>query len=357
MSVQDANGMFIAHGYYNRNSQIAVRLLDWDETHAIDVSWWRARVRDAVGRREALFSQSDTNAFRLVNAEADLLPGLIVDKYADFVVLQALTAGVEKVKGLIVDELANIVQPAGIFERNDASVRELEGLSPATAAVYGDEPPETVEIKEGGLRFSVDIRAGQKTGFFLDQRESRKVVAALAGGRNVLDCYCYSGGFSIYARSVGAASVTSVDSSESALALLRRNLALNELAFEESDLVREDVSQLLRHYRDASRKFDLVILDPPKLAPNKAHVEKAQRAYKDTNLLACKILNPDGILATFSCSGAITAERFQQIVAWAAADAGREVQILRYLSQAPDHPIRLSFPESHYLKGLVCRVL
>lgn len=357
VTVQDANGMFVAHGYYNRKSQIAVRLLDWDESQVIDEAWWRARIKEAVGRRNTLLEQVETDAYRLVHAEADFLPGLIVDKYADFVVVQALTAGVERVKAIIVDELVSLVQPAGIYERSDPSVREMEGLAPAAATRFGEAPPDTVEIKENNLRFLVDLKAGQKTGFFLDQRENRKVAAGLVEGRHVLDCFCYTGGFSVYARAAGAASVTSADTSESALVLLRKNFEINEIPFEESDLVKDDVSHLLRHYRDTGRKFDLVILDPPKLAPNKVHLEKAQRAYKDMNLLAMKILNPNGILLTFSCSGAVTPERFQQVVAWATVDAGREVQITGHLSQAPDHPIRLSFPESHYLKGLVCRVI
>ncbi len=355
--VKSSKGEFLARGYYNPHSQIAVRLLEWQESQAVDEQWWRRKLREAVERRRELFNRTDTDSFRLVHAEGDWLPGLIVDKYGAFLAVQSFTAGIDKVKSIMVDELNQLLQPAGIYERGDLSTRKLEGLASANGPLAGEPPPDYLEIKENGFRFLVNIPHGQKTGFYLDQRENRKVVAGFARDKAVLDGFAYSGSFGIYVLAAGAKSVVSIDSSTASLELLKKNYELNGFAAKEEELVRADVFHTLRKYRDDGRMFDMVILDPPKLAPTKAQVERAQRAYKDLNLMAMNVLAPNGILATFSCSSGVSAELFQNIVAWAALDAGREAQILTRLSQGEDHPVRLAFPESQYLKGLICRVI
>ncbi len=355
VAIQDAAGEFLAWGYYNPHSQIAVRLLEWEKSAAIDDEWWRKKLAAAVARRGQLFDRSDTDAFRLVHAEADFLPGLIVDKYGGFLVLQSQTAGCDRIKPIIAAALNEILKPAGIYERGDVTARKLEGLQHANGLLLGIPPPDLLEIKENGLRFLVNLQHGQKTGFYLDQRENRQRVARFAKNKTVLDAFAYSGGFGISTLAGGAAAVLSIDSSPAALELLKKNYEIN--GFSQSEFLQGDVFEILRKFHKENRSFEMIILDPPKLAPTKAQAERAQRAYKDLNLRAMKLLAPEGILATFSCSSGVTAEAFQQIVFWAAIDAGREVQILERLSQGEDHPVRLGFPESNYLKGLICRIL
>lgn len=357
VEVKDSKGNFLTRGYYNAHSQIAVRLLEWQESTVIEEAWWRRKVEQAIRHRQHLLNQTDTNAFRLVNAEADLLPGLIVDKYGDFIIVQFLTAGIDKVKEILVDEINNLLKPAGIYERSDVSVRNFEGLSQIKGTLKGESPPNLLEIKENGFRFLINVQNGQKTGFYLDQRANRKIVARFTTNKNVLDCFAYTGSFGVYAKAASAESVISIDSSAQSLELLNRNYELNGFSLPENQVIRGDVFTTLRQFQETGRLFDLVILDPPKFAPTKTYIPKAQRAYKDLNLLAMKILRPDGLVATFSCSGAVSKKLFQQIVTWAAKDAEKEVQILHRLSQGTDHPVRLSFPESEYLKGLICKVL
>ena len=354
VAVKDAGGRFLAWGYFNPRSQISVRLLEWQEARPVDETWWREKVQAACRRRQDLAPETD--AVRLVYAESDGLPGLIVDRYADFVVVQCLTAGVERVKAAVVAALNEAVQPTGIYERSNLSVREMEGLPQSAGVLAGDAPPDLIEVHENGRPYLVDVKQGQKTGFYLDQRDNRLQVAAFANGKEVLDAFAYSGAFGVTCLAHGAAGVTTLDSSGEALALARKNYERNGHDAPDDRLLCADVFETLRQFRDQQRRFDLIVLDPPKLAPNKAHLEKAEKAYKDLNMLALELLPPEGVLATFSCSGAVLPERFQTIVAWAAKDLEREVQVLHYLSQAPDHPVRLSFPQSHYLKGLICRV-
>ncbi len=359
--VRDATGAFLARGYLNTNSQIVVRLLSWDEGERIDDTFWARRIAGAISRRQALAADPETTAYRLVHAEADLLPGLVVDRYGDHQVVQCLTLGVAQRRTGIVEALAQAVSPtgspAGIYERSDVDVREREGLPPATGLLYGEAPPPELEIVEHGHRFLVDLARGQKTGFYLDQRENRQALARYAQGGEVLDAFAYSGGFSVYAAHAGAQSITLLDASGKALDVARRNLALNGLDGTEIAYDRGNVFEMLRLYRDQGRSYDLIVLDPPKFAPTRRHVERASRAYKDINLLAIKLLRPGGILFTFSCSGGVDAGLFQKIVFGASVDAGRDVQVLERLAQGSDHPVLLSFPESSYLKGLVCRVL
>jgi 23S rRNA (cytosine1962-C5)-methyltransferase len=279
---------------------------------------------------------------------------LIVDRYGDVLVLQSLTAGSETWKGTFVDLLLEETGLTTLFERSDAEVRGLEGLEPEVGFVRGSLPQLPVTIHEHNLLFNVNFAAGHKTGFYLDQRRNRLRVRELAEGKEVLDCFCYSGGFSINALSGGAKSVLSVDSSADALEILKDNVSLNQLPEDHLSTLEGDVFHVLRRFRDEGRSFDMIILDPPKFAPTAAQAEKAARGYKDINLLALKLLRPGGLLVTFSCSGGVDAGLFQKIIAGAALDAGIEAQIVEHLSQAVDHPVALNFPEGYYLKGLIC---
>ena len=357
VAVHDQRGRFVAYGTLNRQSQIAVRLVSWHEDETVDRAFWQRRIGEAIARRSALADDPNTTAYRLIHAESDLLPGLIVDRYGEWLVVQLLTLGVERQKAVIVDALREILAPRGIYERSDVEVRAQEGLAPTTGTLAGEPPPETLEVLEGGHRFLVDLAGGQKTGFYLDQRENRARVARLAQGQEMLNAFSYTGAFSVYAAAAGSGPITNLDASEDALALARRQMQLNDLERPGDRYDLGDVFEVLRLYRDQGRSFDTIVLDPPKFAPTRRHVPRASRAYKDINLLALKLLRPGGTLVTFSCSGGIHAELFQKIVFGASVDARRDVQILASLTQGPDHPILLSFPESAYLKGLVCRVL
>lgn len=365
VAVRRESGEFLARGYWNSRSAIRVRLLTWDESETVDNPFWRSRLERAIGVRHVenrINRHGTPNAYRLVNAENDSLPGLIVDRYGDWLVVQALTLGIAARKDMLAGLLGDMLNPAGIYERSDADVREKEGLPPETGLLRGKEPPELIEIDENGRRFLVDVRLGHKTGFYLDQRENRAVVGEWfrwdeeAQARVVLNAFAYTGGFAVYALASLVQRVINVDSSADALALARRNIALNGFAVGEDDFVAGDVFQVLRSYRDEGWQFDMIILDPPKFAQSERQVERASRGYKDINWLAFRLLKPGGVLVTFSCSGAISADLFQKIVFGALTDAGREAQIVRYLAQASDHPVALTFPEGAYLKGLICRV-
>jgi len=371
VNLLSSKGDFLARAAYSPLSQIRARVWTFDPSEAVDESFFRKRIASAIGQRNAVFSHqfsviSDSSfrlppsAFRLLHAESDGLPGLIVDRYADTLVVQFLAAGAETWRETIADLLLELTGLTKIYERSDADVRELEGLPPRAGPLRGN-PPEKLQIADGRLRFWVDIAHGHKTGFYLDQRDNRNRVGMLANNRDVLDCFCYTGGFTVHALAGGAKSVLSVDSSAEALTLCRENVALNSSILPQpSSLITPhsslngDVFQVLRTFRDEGRSFDMIILDPPKFAPTAAQAERAARGYKDINLLAFKLLRPGGLLVTFSCSGGIDAALFQKIVAGAALDAGVEAQIVEHLSQAPDHPVALNFPEGAYLKGLVC---
>ena len=357
ISVTDNHGGFLAYGFFNDQSRVAVRLLEWDEQTAITEDWWRMRIRKAVLARKALMADEDTNTYRLIFSEADFLPGLIVDRYADYLSVQILTSGMERNSGVILDELEQLLKPAGIFDRSDASARSHEGMGPSSGGVLaGTAPPEFVAVKENGVLYDVNIASGQKSGFYCDQRDNRRIVAEHSAGKNMLDCFSYSGGFSLNALKHNAASVTSVDSSALALETLKRNIEINKFQDAAHKLIQSDVNKQLRAFRESGEKFDVIVLDPPKYAPSRSAVNKASRAYKDLNRQAMHILEDGGLLATFSCSGAIDIASFKQIIAWAALDAGKEVQFIHQFSQPEDHPVRSSFPEGEYLKGLLCRV-
>jgi 23S rRNA (cytosine1962-C5)-methyltransferase len=307
-----------------------------------------------------LAADRTTTAYRLVNAESDGLPGLVVDRYDRFLAVQFLTLGIDHWKRPLVDLLAEMVAPEGMIERSDVDVREKEGLAPATGRLWGAEAPDLVEVHECGFRFLVDVKGGHKTGFYLDQRENRRAFReALSAipGADVLNAFAYTGAFGVYAAAAGAGRITQIESSAEALELARRHMALNGFGEREDDFVVGDVFAELRRLRAEGRRFDAIVLDPPKFVHSAGQLPRATRGYKDINWLAFQLLRPGGLLFTFSCSGLVTPDLFQKIVFGAAVDAGRDAQIIARLSQGPDHPILLSFPESEYLKGLVCRVL
>jgi 23S rRNA (cytosine1962-C5)-methyltransferase len=299
----------------------------------------------------------DTNTCRLVFSESDYLPGLIVDKYANFLSLQILSAGIENVKADIIDILRTELNPAGIFDKSDATARTHENLELSQGLLWGENPPEFIEVKENGVRYHINIADGQKSGFYCDQRDNREILAAYTKDKEVLDCFCYSGGFTLNSLKNGAKHVTSVDSSALAIETMKHNLGLNGFTEDQQTSIQSDVNKQLRTFKDEDRKFDVIILDPPKYAPSRSALDRAARAYKDLNRLGMLLLNPGGILATYSCSGAVDLETFKQIIAWAALDAGKEVQIIKQFHQPEDHPVRISFPEGEYLKGLLIKVL
>jgi 23S rRNA (cytosine1962-C5)-methyltransferase len=347
-----SDGQFLARASYSPLSQIRARVWTFKD-EPIDKEFFRKRIQAAIKVRDTTHLTHDSDSCRLLHGESDGMPGFVVDRYGDVLVLQSTTAGSEFWKETVADLLMEETGIKNIYERSDVDVRELEGLQPISGILRGN--PETrLHITEYGLRFFVDIATGHKTGFYLDQRDNRHRVGELARDRDVLNCFCYSGGFSVHALVGGAKSVLSVDSSADALALGRENVAINELESQRAEWMEGDVFQLLRKFRDENRSFDMIILDPPKFAPTAAHAEKASRAYKDINLLAVKLLRSGGILVTFSCSGGVDAALFQKIVASAALDAGTDATIIEHLSQGSDHPVSLHFPEGAYLKGLVC---
>ncbi len=354
VEVLSSEGEFLARAAYSPRSQIRARVWTFDD-EPVEEHFLRARIRSALDLRRRLNLSQHADAYRLIHAESDGLPGLIVDRYGDVLVLQSLSAGSEFWKESVADLLLEETGLETIYERSDVDVRALEGLAPHSGLLRGREAHLADRLlSEHGLRFRVDIEHGHKTGFYLDQRENRQRVRQLAAGREVLDCFCYSGGFTVHALAGGAESVLAVDASPQALALARENVVLNGFPIERTGLIEGDVFHVLRTLRDEGRSFDMIILDPPKFAPTAAQAGKAARGYKDINLLAFKLLRREGILVTFSCSGGVDAALFQKIVAGAALDAGVEAQIIARLSQAADHPVALHFPEGAYLKGLIC---
>jgi len=353
VAIQDANGQFLAWAAFSPTSQIRARIWGWDEAQRPDSDMLIQRIRDAVELRDRFIDKDQTSAYRLIHAESDLLPGLIVDQYGRTLVIQVLSAGIEHHFDTIIQILVDLLHPDGIYERSDVAVRALEGLPERSGAVFGTLPDQPMTISENNLKFKVNLISGQKTGFYIDQRENRQFCRQHAQGKSVLNCFAFTGGFSAYALAGGAKSTLSIDSSEEAIDLARENIALNQLPVDPCEWLVGDVFEALRSLRDQGQLFDMVILDPPKFAPTASQAQGAARGYKDINLYGFKLLKPGGMLMTFSCSGGINESFFQKIVADAALDAGVNAKILYRLSQAPDHPTLLSFPEGTYLKGLV----
>jgi 23S rRNA (cytosine1962-C5)-methyltransferase len=347
---------FLALAAYNPDSNIAARVWGWEERATIDAGFFRDRIAAAIAMRDAMLRPQPDEALRLLHGESDGLPGLIVDRYADVVVLQISSAGCNRWRETIIDALAELTGARAIYERSDADVLELENLPQRTGLLRGVLEPPLADIRENGIRLRVDVARGHKTGFYLDQRDNRILVGRLAADKDVLNCFSYTGGFTLHALANGAKSVTSVDSSGEALQLARMHVQLNNFPEDRCEWNEADVFLWLRKLRDRGRQFDLIILDPPKFAPTAATAERAARGYKDINLLGFKLLRPGGFLATFSCSGGVSADLFRKIVAGAALDAGVDAQLVQQFHAAPDHPVSLAFPEGEYLKGLLCRI-
>jgi 23S rRNA (cytosine1962-C5)-methyltransferase len=359
VAILNSRDQFLAQAYYNPHSQIQARILTWDPDELIDEAFWQTRLERAMERRRVLDLEPLTNAYRVVHAEADGLPGLIVDKYDTYLVIQCLTLGIDRRKEMLRDLLAKVAKPAGIVERSDVQVRRKENLKQVSGPCWGEVPPARLMIRENGLSFGVDLLKGHKTGAYLDQRQNRLMVCQpnFVAGKELLNLFAYTGGFAVYAAVQGAAAIANVDTSAEVLTQAEYNVRLNVPEERSNDeYIAGDAFEVLRYYRDSGRQFDVVILDPPKFAHSQRDLTKASRGYKDLNLLAMKLLRPGGLLATFSCSGRVSADLFQKIVFSAALDAGRDAQIIQFLGQAADHPILLTFPESSYLKGLLCHV-
>ncbi len=355
VEVRDAGGELRARAAFSPQSQIRARIWSFDAAEDIDEAFFRRRLRAALALRRELVPARASTGLRLVHGESDGLPGLVVDRYGGTLVAQFLSTGAERWRDVLATLLCEESACTSVYERSDADVRELEGLPSQSGPLIGDAPQGPLEMTEHGLRYGVDIAGGHKTGFYLDQRDSRQRIGQLARDRDVLNCFCYTGGFSIAALAGGARSALSIDSSGPALALAADNLARNKLDAARAKWLEADVFKALRDLREQKRQFDLIVLDPPKFAPTASFAEKASRGYKDINLNALRLLRPGGLLATFSCSGGISADLFQKIVAGAAADAGVSANILERFHAAPDHPVRIEFPEGEYLKGLLLR--
>ena len=360
VEVRANDGRTLGRAAWSPHSQISARVWSFDPGEQIDAEFFRRRLVRAFSARKPSQDDWGDDCGRLVYAEADGLPGVIVDRYAGFVVCQFLSAGAEFWRETICGLIAELAPGVSIYERSDADSREKEGLEPRTGVLIGSEPPELLDVSDGRFGFLVDLARGHKTGFYLDQRDNRAAAAELIGSLprpgDVLDCFSYTGSFTVAALAGGASWVTAVESSPPAIETARRNVALNGLDLTRVQFEEGNVFAFLRSCRDAGRVFDAVILDPPKFAGSRGMVEAAGRGYKDINLLAMKLLAPGGLLITFSCSQHIGADLFERILAFAAMDAGRDVQIVRHLQQAGDHPVALNFPESAYLKGAACRV-
>ncbi len=355
--VRSHEGRFLARAAYSPESMIRSRVWSFDESEPIDHAFFKRRLQRAFAYRQA--AVRDTGAVRLVFGESDGLPGLVVDHYRsadtpplEQLVCQFMAAGVEAWKSAIVQALVGVTGCPNVYERSDVSIRAREGLPSVTGVLAGDEPPDSLVVNESGVLYHVDVRLGHKTGFYVDQRDSRLLIQRHAANRAVLNCFCYTGGFSLAALKGGAASVVSIDSSGEALATAQRNVALNGFDATRAEWRDADAFAALRSLAESGAQFDLIVLDPPKFAGSKAHVERAARAYKDINLTGMKLLRPGGYLATYSCSGAIDPDLFQKIVAGAATDAGVDMRVLQRLGAGVDHPMLLAFPEGEYLKGL-----
>lgn len=355
IEVVSSSGETLGYGWYSPASQIRVRMVSFGSGEPPSVD---ALVASAVGRRAEFFADAYTDAVRLVNAESDSLPGVVADYYAGWVVCQFTSAGADSRKDEIAASLMKFAPFClGVAARNDVASREKEGLpvEPGFTVLAGAQPPELIEIKEGRASFYVDVRKGHKTGFYLDQRDARAIVGPLGNNGDVLNCFSYTGGFGHCCRICGANNVVQVDVSRDALELARKNESLAHICDSNMEYVEEDVFTYLRKLRDEGRTFDLVVLDPPKFAESKSHLMKAVRGYKDINVLAMKLLRPGGVLASFSCSGAMTCGLFEKTLADAARDARKNFQITARTFQGADHPVDLAFPEGLYLKGLVMR--
>lgn len=356
VTVYSADGKYLATAAYSPQSQIRARVWTFDQNEMIDVAFFKKRILRAFDARTQVISDGGLTGFRLSAAESDGLPGITIDKFDNYLVCQLLSAGAEREKGTLMQALREVFPDCHIYERSDVEVRKKEGLEPIKGVLHGDAPTEPVKIIENGLTLEVDILNGHKTGFYLDQRDSRKALERFSKDKTVLNCFCYTGTFGLYALRGGCEKVINVDVSQPALDTAKRNVEHNQLDLSRAEFVKADVFKLLRQYRDEGKQFDTIVMDPPKFAESKAQLTGACRGYKDINMIAMQILKPGGTLLTFSCSGLMDQNLFQKVVADAALDAGKDLLIMERLNQAADHPIAGFYPEGFYLKGLICKV-
>ncbi|WP_127958174.1 23S rRNA (cytosine(1962)-C(5))-methyltransferase RlmI [Serratia microhaemolytica] len=357
IDICDSQGKWLARGAYSPQSQIAARVWSFQADEEIDTAFFVGKLTRAQQWRDWLAERDGLDSYRLIAGESDGLPGITVDRFQNFLVLQLLSAGAEYQRPALLAALQQCYPECSIYERSDVSVRKKEGLPLVQGPIVGALPPALLPITELGMQLLVDIQQGHKTGFYLDQRDSRLAARRYSAGRRVLNCFSYTGAFAVSALMGGCQQVISVDTSASALEIAKQNVTLNQLDLRKAEFVRDDVFQLLRRYRTQGEKFDLIIMDPPKFVENKSQLAGACRGYKDINMLAFQLLNPGGILLSFSCSGLLPTELFQKILADAAVDAGCEVQFIEQFRQAADHPVISSYPEGLYLKGFACRVI
>ncbi|CUY39080.1 Ribosomal RNA large subunit methyltransferase I [Serratia marcescens] len=357
IDILDSQGKWLARGAYSPESQIRARVWTFQPDEEINIDFFIRRLQQAQSWRDWVAQRDGLDGYRLIAGESDGLPGITIDRFQNFLVLQLLSTGAEYQRPALLSALQHCYPECSIYDRSDVAVRKKEGLPLAQGPVLGDLPPELLPITEHGMKLLVDIQQGHKTGFYLDQRDSRLAARNYSAGRRVLNCFSYTGAFAVSALMGGCAQVISVDTSQAALDIARQNVELNKLDLSKAEFVRDDVFQLLRNYRTQGEKFDLIIMDPPKFVENKNQLASACRGYKDINMLALQLLNPGGILLSFSCSGLMPTDLFQKILADAAVDAGRDVQFIEQFRQAADHPVIATYPEGLYLKGFACRVM
>ncbi|MBH2564001.1 23S rRNA (cytosine(1962)-C(5))-methyltransferase RlmI [Serratia sp. Nf2] len=357
IDILDSQGKWLARGAYSPESQIRARVWTFQQDEEINIDFFIRRLQQAQSWRDWIAQRDGLDGYRLIAGESDGLPGITIDRFQNFLVLQLLSAGAEYQRPALLSALQHCYPECSIYDRSDVAVRKKEGLPLAQGPVLGDLPPELLPITEHGMKLLVDIQQGHKTGFYLDQRDSRLAARSYSAGRRVLNCFSYTGAFAVSALMGGCEQVISVDTSQAALDIAKQNVELNKLDLNKAEFVRDDVFQLLRNYRAQGEKFDLIIMDPPKFVENKNQLASACRGYKDINMLALQLLNPGGILLSFSCSGLMPTDLFQKILADAAVDAGRDVQFIEQFRQAADHPVIATYPEGLYLKGFACRVM
>ena len=357
INIYDCNNNFLAVAAYSPNSQIRARVWSFNKDEKIDKEFFKAKILKAYEARKLMLEVTAMSACRIIAAESDSIPGLIVDMYNNYLVLEVLSAGTEFHLKEIVAALREVFPEHNIYERSDVEVRKKEGLELRKGVIFGENPPTEIEITENeNMKLLVDIENGHKTGYYLDQRDNRAALAKYCKGKSVLNCFSYTGGFSLYALKGRALKVANVDVSQRALDTAKRNIVLNHLDPGRVKFIKEDVFKFLRNEKAKNNKYDVIVLDPPKFAESRGQLDKACRGYKDINMLAASIINPGGYLMTYSCSGHMTPDLFQKVVADAILDANREGQIVEYLQQASDHPISTAYPEGLYLKGLVVRI-
>ncbi|MEG3112841.1 23S rRNA (cytosine(1962)-C(5))-methyltransferase RlmI [Pantoea sp. T14] len=357
IDVCDSNGKWLARAAYSPQSQIRARVWSWQQDESIDIAFFVRRFEQAQQWRKWLAERDGLDSYRLIAGESDNLPGVTIDRFGNFLVLQLLSAGAEYQRPAIISALQHCFPECAIYDRSDVAVRKKEGMELTQGTVTGELPPPLLPITEHGMKLLVDIQGGHKTGYYLDQRDSRLATRRYSKDARVLNCFSYTGGFAVSALMGGCREVISVDTSQEALDVARQNVELNNLDVSRAQFQRDDVFKLLRRYRDSGEKFDLIVMDPPKFVENKNQLMGACRGYKDINMLAIQLLNLGGVLMTYSCSGLMATDLFQKIIADAAIDAGREVQFIEQFRQAADHPVIASYPEGLYLKGFACRVM